>query len=312
MQLIAPHRSRRLVAIATGLTAMLLCSLVALAGTARADGGGTNPFIQWHAAFSTGQTTNLTVGTVMIMRYVDPSSQTSVKQFCWSPAPIDGPACSPFGTGAPAQAGTQTVTAQLTNGQNVPTTFQVGPANTQINTAGSTGPWNPPVPVTSSCSISLGGDPGMNTGIGMASVGQQFGAYYQASQAVTQVYDYSTNQAGFLPTVCVNFPSEATVSTINTFTLKSNQTKTYTLKTPKGFKPDTAQGRTAIGYTLYRNTALGFGVGNPITSTPKRHEPFQGATITRAVYRNGVISVTVKTGRVKTMKLQLQAVGQPL
>jgi hypothetical protein len=312
MSQLAASRPRRLAALATALTAVLLCSLAGLAGAARADGGGTNPFIQWHAAFSTGQTTNLTVGTVMVMRYVDPSSQTSVKQFCWSPAPIAGPACSPFGTGAPAQQGTQTVTAQLTNGQDVSTTFQVGPANTQINTASSNGPWNPPVPVTSSCAISLSGDANLGSGIGMASVGQQFGAYYQASQAVTQVYDYSTNQAGFLPTVCLNFPSDATQATVRTFSLGSNRTRTYTLTTPKGFKPDTAGGRTAIGYTLYRNTALGFGVGNPITGTPKRHEPFQGATITRAVYRNGMISVTVKTTRVSNMKLQLQAVGRPL
>jgi hypothetical protein len=311
MQLSVAPRRRRLVAVATGLTSLLLCSLVALAGTARADGGGTNPFIQWHAAFSTGQTTDLTVGTVMIMRYVDPSSQTSVKQFCWSPAPIDGPACSPFGTGAPAQAGTQTVTAQLTNGQNVATTFQVGPANTQINT-GATGPWNPPVPVTSSCAISFFGDAGLDTSIGQVAVGQRFGAYNQPSAAVTQVYDYSTNQAGFLPTVCLNLPSDATVATTKTFSLRSNQTRTYRVRTPQGFRPDTAQGRTAIGYALYRGTAIGSGVGNPITSSPRRHEPFQGATITRAVYRNGTITVTVKTGRVRNMKLQLQAVGRPL
>jgi hypothetical protein len=168
------------------------------------------------------------------------------------------------------------------------------------------------VPVTSSCAIALSADAGLDTAIGQVAVGQRLGAYDQPSTAITQVYDYSTNQAGFLPSVCLNFPSDATVATTKTFTLRSNRTQTYTMRTPQGFRPDTAQGRTAIGYALYRGTMIGSGVGNPITRSPRRHEPFQGATITRAIYRNGTVTVTVRTGRVRNMTLQLQAVGLPL
>jgi hypothetical protein len=304
----AAPRSRRLAVIAAGLSAALLASLAMLAGTARADGGGTSPFIQWHAAFSTGQTTDLTVGTVMSLRYVDPTGNTSVKQFCWSPAPIDGPACSPMGTGAPAQAGTQTVTAQLNNGQNVQTTFQVLQANTQL-TNGTSGVWSPPVPVTSSCNISLGSDAGLDSSVGMIAVGQQLGAYYQANNAVTQVYDYSTNVAGFIPSVCLNFPSDSTVTYSRTVKLRSNRTQTYRVNLPSNFQPDTARGATAYGYQLYRGTQIGSGVGNKITRTPQRHQPFLGATVTRAVVRNNTISVTIKTGRINNLTLQIAGIG---
>jgi hypothetical protein len=39
---------------------------------------------------------------VLQVQYNDPSGATREKQVCWSPAPIDQPACTPTGTGAPA------------------------------------------------------------------------------------------------------------------------------------------------------------------------------------------------------------------
>ena len=104
MSVLALPRSRRLLA---GASVALLASLALLAGSARADGVGSNPQIEWHAAFSSGQTTGLTAGTPIVLSYVNPSANTSVRQWCWSPAPIDRPACGTSNIAAPAQAGAQ-------------------------------------------------------------------------------------------------------------------------------------------------------------------------------------------------------------
>lgn len=112
-------------------TSLLAVAGVAAAGllagpaVAHADGGGTTPFIQYEAAFS-GQVQGLTTGTVVDVNYVDPSGQTSAAQYCWSPPPVGQPACGAASSGRLAEAGEQTVTALLTNGNEQSTTFQVG------------------------------------------------------------------------------------------------------------------------------------------------------------------------------------------
>src|SRR6201999_2778623 len=122
-------------------------ALLAGPAAALADGGGTTPFIQYQNAFG-GNVQNLSVGTPLQLNYLDPSGQTQVSSYCWSPAPIDQPACSASAMGAPAQAGTQTITAQLTNGQSVSTTFTVNPAPTTMG-------GQDPVPFSSNQQITL-------------------------------------------------------------------------------------------------------------------------------------------------------------
>ena len=303
MSVSAAPRSRRLALVAAGAVLALLASLAMLAGTARADGVGSNPQIQWHAAFSSGQSTGLTAGTPIVLSYVNLAANTSVRQFCWSPAPIDRPACGTSNLGAPAKAGVQTITATLANGQSVSTHLQVLQAATQLQNGAT---YAPPVLYTSTCSIALSGDASLSEVVGMLTTGQQVAGYYQPRPSVTQVYDYSTNTAGFMPTECLSGAADDTVSYQRTLTLKSKHTATYRLKVPKSFKPITDA--TPVAYQLYRGSQVGSGVGNPIPSGS--HEPFLGATITKTRFSNGTVSVTVKTKRVHNLTLRISAIGQ--
>jgi len=307
MSVPALPRTRRLVLLAAGVTAALLAGVVLLAGTARADGVGSNPQIEWHAAFSSGQSTGLTAGTPIVLSYNNPAANTSVRQWCWSPAPIDRPACGTSNIAAPAQAGTQTITATLANGQTVSTQLQVLAAATQLQNGAT---YAPPVLYTSTCSVALSGDASLSQVVGQITTGQQLAGYYQPRPSVTQVYDYSTNTAGFIPTSCLSGAADDTVSYQKSVTLKSNRTSTYRLSVPDSFNPIT--NATPVAYQLYRGNQVGSGVGNPIPLNRPggRREPFLGATIVRTSFRNHVVSVTVKTNRVRNITLLLTAVGQ--
>jgi hypothetical protein len=293
--------------MAASVAVALLASLAMLAGSARADGVGSNPAIQWHAAFSSGQSTGLTAGTPIVLSYNNPAANTSVRQFCWSPAPIDRPACGTSNIGAPANAGTQTITATLANGQTVSTQLQVLPASTQLQNGAT---YAPPVLYTSTCAIALSGDANLSQTVGMITSGQQLAGYYQPRPSVTQVYDYSTNTAGFIPTACLSGAADDTVSYQRTITLRPNRTSTFRLSVPSGFKPIT--NATPLAYQLYRGSQVGSGVGNsiPLNRPGGRHEPFLGATVTRTTYTDNTISVTVTTKRVRNLTLRISAIGQ--
>jgi hypothetical protein len=208
---------------------------------------------------------------------------------------------------APAQAGTQTITATLANGQTVSTQLQVSQANTELQNGGT---YAPPVLYTSTCAIALSGDASLSETVGQLTTGQQVGGYYQPRPSVTQVFDYSTNTAGFMPTSCLAGAADDTVSYQRTVKLKSNHTGTYRLKVPDSFDPIT--NATPLGYQLYRGNQIGSGVGNPISLTRPggRKEPFLGATVLRTTYTDHTASITIKTGRIRNLTLQLSAVGQ--
>src|SRR4029078_8823499 len=90
----------------------------------------------------------------IVLSYNNPAANTSVRQFCWSPAPIDRPACGTSNIGAPADAGPQTLTATLANGQTVSTQLQVLPASTQLQNGAT---YAPPVLYTETCASALSG-----------------------------------------------------------------------------------------------------------------------------------------------------------
>ena len=119
----------------------------------------------------------------------------------------------------------------------------------------------------------------------MITSGQQLAGYYQPRPSVTQVFDYSTNTAGFIPTVCLSGAADDTVSYQRTIKLKSNHTGTYRLSVPDSFNPITDA--TPLAYQLYRGNQVGSGVGNsiPLTRPSGRKEPFLGATVMRTTYR---------------------------
>jgi hypothetical protein len=281
-----------------------------LAGPALADGGGTTPFIQHWSAFSGGQVGGYTVGDPIDLHYMDPSGQTTERQYCWSPAPIAQPACSASSVGAPAQAGTQTVTAELNNGQSVTTQFAIAPANTVLGTG--TGAFVPPVLYTANGSITLSGDANLDTAIGQVSVGQQLAGYYSPSPGVTQVYDYATNQSGFIPSALLNAPASPIKTYTKVVRLKSDRTTTYTLSLPAGFTPGNVNPTgTAIDYSLYRGTALGTGTGMAINAAARgNHSTFLNATVLRSTYSSKAVTVTVKTGKLSgPLTLRIAANG---
>jgi hypothetical protein len=287
-------------ALATALLSALALALPAVAGAQ-----GT---IAVHALFSGGRTTGFTAGTPLQVQYSDPTGQTREKQVCWSPAPIDLPSCTPTGTGAPAAAGTQQVTVQLTNGQSVSTTFTVGPAATQLGSGSSN---TPPVPYTVTCSTELYANLGQNDPLHLLSPGEQVAAYYQANSSTLQVYDYSSNTAGFIAASCAKAPTPQAKTYSRTFRLRSNRTRTYRLALPEGFEAVSVRGSTPIGYQLYVGKQRGSGVGNYIRARGGGvHQPFLGATVVRDGINDNSVFVRVRTGRLsRPITLLISAYG---
>jgi hypothetical protein len=285
--------------------ALVMCLALALPATAGAQAGGT---ISVHALFSGGRTTGFTVGTPLQIQYSDPSGQTRERQVCWTPAPIDLPSCSPTGTGAPAAAGTQRVTVQLTNGQSVSTAFAVGPAATQLAPGTSSAP---PVPYTVTCATELYGNVGQEDPLHLLSPGEQVAAYYQANSSTLQVYDYSTNMAGFVAASCARGPAEQARTYDRTFRLRSNRTRTYRLPLPEGFEPVSVRGSTPVAYQLYPGRQRGFGVGNYIRASGGGvHRPFLGATVVRDGITDDAVFVRVRTTRLsRPITLSISAYG---
>jgi hypothetical protein len=282
------------------------CALLAVPAAAPAQ---TTPSVSVHALFSGGRTTNFTVGTPLGVQYNDPSGQTREKQVCWNPAPIDQPACTPTGTGAPAKAGTQQITVQLTNGQSVTTTFAVGPAATQLG-PGTTNA--PPVPYTVTCSTELYGNASQSDPLHLVSPGEQVAAYYQANSTTLQVYDYTTNTAGFVASKCLSGPKPQVHTYSDTFRLKSNRTTTYRLSLPKGFKAYSVRGSTSIGWQLYPGHQYGSGTGDSIAAKTSHfvHRPLLGATVIGTGITNGKVFVRVRTTRLeRPLTLMISAVG---
>jgi hypothetical protein len=93
-----------------------------------------------------------------------------------------------------------------------------------------------------------------------------------------------------------------------TFSLRSEQTKTYTLRLPDSFRK--ADSPAAIGYTLYPRTGPGFAVSRPIDRKRGAQPAYLGVTVLRSSFTGHRVSVTVKTGRLKRpMALELSARG---
>ena len=296
-----PWRRRAALVAAVGAGALL-----GFPAAAPAQGA---PSISVHALFSGGKTTGFTAGTPLGVTYTDPSGQTREQQVCWSPAPIGLPACTPTGTGAPATAGTQRITVQLTNGQSVRTSFQVGAAATQLGSGSSS---SPPVPYTVTCTTELYGNLGQQTPLLQLTPGSQVAAYYRANSSTIQVYDYTTNEAGFVASNCVTGPKPQARTISDTFRLRSNRTQTYRLRLPQGFEPTSVRGRALIGYQLYPGSQRGSGVANDISTTDAggARRPFLGATVVSEAVTGGAVVVRVRTARLeRPITLELFAYG---
>ena len=93
-----------------------------------------------------------------------------------------------------------------------------------------------------------------------------------------------------------------------TYSLPSQQTRTYRLQLPASFKKADSPG--AANYTLYPRTGHGFAVGDPIGRRGAEQKPYLGVTVLRSSFNGRRVSVTVKTGRLeRPMALELSARG---
>ena len=93
-----------------------------------------------------------------------------------------------------------------------------------------------------------------------------------------------------------------------TYSLRSEQTKTYRLRLPASFKKADSPG--AANYALYPRTGHGFAVGEPIGRKGGKQKAYLGVTVLRSSFKGHRVSVTVKTSRLKrSMALELSARG---
>jgi hypothetical protein len=93
-----------------------------------------------------------------------------------------------------------------------------------------------------------------------------------------------------------------------TYSLRSEQTKTYRLQLPASFKKADSPG--AANYTLYPRTGHGFAVGEPIGRKGGKQKPYLGVTVLGSRFKGHRVSVTVRTGRLnRPMALELSARG---
>ncbi len=93
-----------------------------------------------------------------------------------------------------------------------------------------------------------------------------------------------------------------------TYSLRSEQTKTYRLQLPASFKKSDSPG--AVDYTLYPRTGHGFAVGEPIGRKGGTQKPYLGVTVLRSSFKGHRVSVTVRTSRLeRPMALELSARG---
>lgn len=270
-----------------------------------------------HVEYESGRTTGFKVGEILMVSVRDAQNAASPRQICWSPAPIDRPACSSSNQGAPSQTGATTLTITMSDGTTVKHTLQAGPAagTLQPNTAAATAP----VPFEVTCASQLYGqrleDGTYAMPLAVVAAGQQVAGYYNAGGGYVQVAPYSTFTPGFMSNTCLKAVSLASTQAKSTFKLKSNTEKTYFLKIPAGFKVKGFTGdATGVSYAIdVTGGGFGNGVANPISSKGGGvHLPFLGATVTKDGYdsKKKQWFVRVKTTKLKKpLTLEILAYG---
>lgn len=287
----------------------------AVPGTAQAADGRYQ--VNVHVEYESGRTTDFKVGEIVMVSVKDSQGTASPSKICWSPAPIDRPACSPSAQGAPATVGTQKLSITMSDGSTVTHEFPVGQAATQVqkNTAAATAP----VPLRVTCASQLYGqrleDGTYAMPLGVVAAGQQVAAYYDAGGGYYQVAPYGTFTPGFMAKACLQGVSVGSTQTKSTYTLKSNTEKTYRLKIPKTFKVQGFSGdATGVSYAIdIKGGGFGDGVANPISKQGGGvHLPFLGATVVKDGYdaKSKAWFVRVKTGKLKKpLTLEILAYG---
>jgi hypothetical protein len=189
--------------------------LVLLAGTpaavpATADAQGAPRFsVTVHAIFSGGQSSSFTAGQPLQVSFTDRRHRVRETRICWTPAPVQRPACSLDTMGAPAAAGAQRITVRLSNGTSITKTLRIGAAATTI--ASSASGRVTAVPVALTCATPLLADASTSApSLGTLASGQFVAAYYRAGNSLVQVWSYASQRAGFVSSSCVGQPTGTT------------------------------------------------------------------------------------------------------
>jgi hypothetical protein len=187
-------------AIAALLTAAALTPATAVAATA------AKPAVDVHPIFGASASHRYSVGQPL---FVAPRGKATVRSVCWTPAPIDAPACSLSKFGAPARTGTQKITVTLKNGAVLDFSARVHAAATKLPGAGG----GPARPLAVTCTTRFYGN-GYNGHLHderkpALATGDHVAAYYRVPghRHLVQVWDYRHRRAGFVRDACLTAPA---------------------------------------------------------------------------------------------------------
>jgi hypothetical protein len=155
-----------------------------------------------HAIFAGGHGGDRHAGAPLFVSYHHGYVHST--KVCWTPAPVDRPACSTSKFGVPARAGTQKLTLTLSNGKTLSASLKVGAAATKV--PGNSG--GPAQPMQVTCATTLYGngfDGHLRDRFGVIAADSHVAAYYRVPkhQHIVQVWDDASNKAGFIHDSCL-------------------------------------------------------------------------------------------------------------
>ena len=179
---------------------IVAAALVAGAAVSPAVASAQSPSLRVHAIFAGGRAANFHVGEVLDID-VRNAGGRKVAQVCMTPAPIARPACSAARNAAPSQPGRTAVTATLSDGTKLSTSFTAHAPATKVG-----GPRA--VPATIRCqNVTLFGnydqrrhrsrDPR-----GTLERGARVALYNRIASGKIFMWDYATNLGGFASEAC--------------------------------------------------------------------------------------------------------------
>jgi hypothetical protein len=169
-------------------------TMIALALTPALAGAQSAPVVTVHPIFSGGAKTFHVGAVVQVLAKGKPA----LEKICFSPAPIDRPACSTAVNGAPSKAGITRITVTTKSGATATKSIRVLPAAKKLG-------GNPAIPGHVTChDLPLFGSPRVKAGrqLGMAGLGDNV-ALYNRVDGGRFVWVYATNQNGFADAKCL-------------------------------------------------------------------------------------------------------------
>jgi hypothetical protein len=179
---------------------IVAATLVAGCALSPAVASAQSPALRLHAIFTGGRATSYHVGEVLDVGVRDAGGR-KLAQVCLSPAPISRPACSAARNAAPSQAGRTTVSATLSDGTKLSTSFTMRAPATKVG-----GPHA--VPATIRCQdVTLYGNHDQRRHRsrdprGTVKRGDRVALYNRIAPGKIFMWSYATNRGGFTTESC--------------------------------------------------------------------------------------------------------------